>query len=59
MTDEKEIAAVGHLLYDEAMLAEGFEIEDKAEFVKNLNALFEKAYPSNEKEAVVDEDKAA
>lgn len=59
VTDEKEIAAVGHLLYDEAMLAEGFEIEDKAEFVKNLNALFEKAYPSNEKEAVVDEDKAA
>lgn len=59
VTDEKEIAAVGHLLYDEAMLAEGFEIEDKAEFVKNLNSLFEKAYPSNEKEAVVDEDKAA
>ncbi len=43
-TDENEIKRLSSVFYDEAMLLEGFEIEDKAEFVKNLNELMLKAY---------------
>lgn len=44
VTDEKEIAKVASVLYDEALLSEGFDIEDKAEFVANLNELLAKAF---------------
>lgn len=43
-TDESEIKRLSSVFYDEAMLLEGFEIEDKADFVKNLNELMLKAY---------------
>ncbi len=44
ITDEEEIKKCGNLLYDEAMLLEGFEVEDKKAFVDNLNALMMKAF---------------
>lgn len=44
MTDEQEIGAVAALLYGEALLAEGFDLEDKTGFVAGLNALLAKAY---------------
>ena len=38
--DNKEkIARYSDVLYDEAMLLEGFEIKDKEKFIKNLNEL--------------------
>lgn len=43
-TDESDIKRLSSVFYDEAMLLEGFEIEDKADFVKNLNELMLKAY---------------
>lgn len=39
LNDEEDVKKYGALLYDEAMLLEGFDIEDKAAFVKNLNDL--------------------
>lgn len=39
LKDEEEISKFASLLYDEAMLLEGFDIEDKTNFVKNLNDL--------------------
>ena len=42
--DEKEVKKIASVLYDEAMMLEGFEIEDKQEFLKNLNDLLTKAY---------------
>lgn len=39
VTDDKEIRKYGSLLYDEALLLEGYEVEDKKAFVKNLNDL--------------------
>ena len=50
VTDEEEVSRIGHVLYDEALLAEGFDIEDKPAFVKNLNALLAKAYPPKKEE---------
>lgn len=44
ITDENEIKKLSSVFYDEAMILEGFEIEDKSEFVKNLNELMLKAY---------------
>ena len=37
--DKELIKKYSDVLYDEAMLLEGFEIEDKATFIKNLNEL--------------------
>ena len=37
--DSKKVSLLSNVLYSEAMLAEGFEIEDKAQFVKDLNEL--------------------
>ena len=37
--DSKKIQLLSSVLYNEAVLAEGFEIEDKAQFVKDLNEL--------------------
>lgn len=39
LTNEDDVKKYGNLLYDEAMLLEGFDVEDKAAFVKNLNDL--------------------
>lgn len=44
ITDQEEIKRVAQVFYDEAMLLEGFEVEDKPSFIKNLNALMLKAY---------------
>ncbi len=44
INDDAEIQKCGKLLYDEAMLLEGFEIEDKKQFVENLNSLMMKAF---------------
>lgn len=44
VTDEEEIKRLGSVFFDEAMILEGFDIEDKGEFVKNLNELMLKAY---------------
>ncbi|MDY6094164.1 MAG: molecular chaperone HtpG [Candidatus Enteromonas sp.] len=44
VTDEAEIGTIASVLYGEALLAEGFDIPNKAEFVKNLNAILGKAY---------------
>ncbi len=44
ITDENEIKKLSTVFYDEAMILEGFEIEDKSAFVKNLNELMLKAY---------------
>lgn len=44
ITDEEEVKKCGNLLYDEAMLLEGFEVEDKKAFVENLNSLMMKAF---------------
>ena len=42
--DDKElIQKYSSVLYDEAMILEGFEIEDKATFIKNLNELMLKS----------------
>ncbi len=42
--DDAEIQKCGKLLYNEALLLEGFEIEDKKEFIDGLNALMMKAF---------------
>lgn len=42
--DPAEIKRVSEVLYDEAMLLEGFEIEDRQSFIRNLNELMLKAY---------------
>lgn len=34
-----DISKYASLLYDEAMLLEGYDIKDKAQFVNNLNSL--------------------
>ena len=39
LANEDDIKKYGALLYDEAMLLEGFDVEDKSAFVKNLNDL--------------------
>ncbi len=44
VTDKEEIKKISEVFYDEAMLLEGFEIEDKQNFITNLNALMLKAY---------------
>ncbi len=44
LTDEEEIKRLSSVFYDEAMILEGFEIEDRSGFVKNLNELMLKAY---------------
>ena len=41
--DKELIKKYSDVLYDEAMLLEGFEIEDKATFIKNLNELMLKS----------------
>ena len=41
--NDEEIKKYGSLLYDEAMMLEGFEIKDKKEFVNKLNELMIKA----------------
>ena len=42
-SDKETIKKYSDVLYDEAMLLEGFEIEDKANFIKNLNELMLKS----------------
>ncbi len=44
VTDKEEIKKISEVFYDEAMLLEGFEIEDKQNFITNLNYLMLKAY---------------
>lgn len=44
INDEKEIGKVASVLYDEAMMLEGFEVEDKKSFVDNLNDIMLKAF---------------
>lgn len=44
VTDKEEIKKISEVFYDEAMLLEGFEIEDKQNFITNLNFLMLKAY---------------
>ncbi len=44
VTDKEEIKKISEVFYDEAMLLEGFEIEDKQNFITNLNSLMLKAY---------------
>ncbi len=44
VTDKEEIKKISEVFYDEAMLLEGFEIEDKQNFIINLNSLMLKAY---------------
>ena len=39
LNDDEKIKKYGTLLYEEAMLLEGFEIKDKTDFVKILNEL--------------------
>lgn len=41
--DKELIQKYSSVLYDEAMILEGFEIEDKAAFIKNLNELMLKS----------------
>ncbi len=41
--DKELIKKYSDVLYDEAMLLEGFEVEDKATFIKNLNELMLKS----------------
>ncbi len=43
LKDDKEIQEYGALLYDEALLLEGYEVKDKNEFVKRLNDLMIKS----------------
>ena len=38
-SDDELVKKYGSLLYDEAMLLEGYDIEDKASFIRNLNDL--------------------
>lgn len=52
ITDDKEIANCGTVLYDEAMMLEGFEVEDKKDFVEKLNSLMMKAYACDSKPQV-------
>ena len=44
LTDDVEIKKASSVLYDEAMMLEGFEVEDRQAFIKNLNDLMLKAY---------------
>lgn len=44
ITDKDELQKISTVLYDEAMMLEGFEVADKQEFIKNLNSLMLKAY---------------
>lgn len=43
VSSDEQIKDYGSVLYDEAMLLQGYDIEDKAEFVKKLNSLLIKA----------------
>ena len=43
LDDEASIKQYGALLYDEAMMLEGFEVKDKKAFVENLNSLMLKS----------------
>lgn len=44
ITNPDEIQRVASVFYDEAMMLEGFEIDDKKQFIDNLNAIMLKAY---------------
>lgn len=46
--DDDKLQRFGKLYYDEAMMLEGFEVEDKKAFVENLNALLLAAKPKEE-----------
>jgi molecular chaperone HtpG len=39
LKDDEDIKDYGKLLYDEAMMLEGFEVEDKKSFVQTLNSI--------------------
>ena len=43
ITSDDELKEYGSVLYDEAMLLQGYEIEDKADFVSKLNKLLIKS----------------
>ncbi len=43
LTDDEEMKQYGSLLYDEALLLEGFEIKNKQNFVEKINELLVKA----------------
>ena len=43
VSSDEELRGYGSLLYDEAMLLQGYDIEDKAGFVSKLNELLIKA----------------
>lgn len=50
LKDDGEIKSYGQLLYDEAMMLEGYDVEDKTAFVKNLNSLMLKSMGGKEAE---------
>ena len=39
LNDDEKIKKYGSLLYEEAMMLEGYDVKDKNEFVKTLNEL--------------------
>ena len=43
LTSDEDIQKYGKLLYEEALILQGFDISDKQEFVKNLNELMIKS----------------
>lgn len=47
-SDSQRFSDLGHLLYDQAVLAEGAQVDDPAAFVKRLNTLLQEALPGRE-----------
>ena len=43
-SDDDAVKEYASILYDEAMLLEGYEVKDRKEFVRKLNALMVKAF---------------
>ncbi|MCI2069597.1 MAG: molecular chaperone HtpG [Bacilli bacterium] len=58
LDNDEDIQKYGSLLYDEAMMLEGFEVEDKKAFVENLNELMLKAINKKEPSPLKEEGKA-
>jgi molecular chaperone HtpG len=42
-TDDNRFGELAHILYDQAVLSEGGQLDDPASFVKRLNGLLENA----------------
>lgn len=49
-TDSRCFEDLSRILYDQAVLAEGGQLDDPAAFVRRLNALLQETMPSNSKE---------